>query len=71
MTISAARWDTGDDSFAFYTLTSIVSPSLMSLFLIYPETVGNGGSQFKSPSLLSHFPTIHHKFDIRVIHQRI
>jgi hypothetical protein len=43
-----------------YTLTSIMSPSVMSLPLLYPESLGNGCAQFKSPPLLPHYPLIHH-----------
>ena len=39
-----------------YTPTSVISPSLMPLPLLYPETLENGCSKFKSPFLLSHFP---------------
>lgn len=44
-----------------YTLTSVMPPSLMSLFS-YPKTYGNACSQFKLPSLLSHFPPIYADF---------
>ena len=43
-----------------YTLTFLWSPSLVSLLLLYPKTQGNGCPQFKSPSLLSHFPPWYH-----------
>ena len=53
-------------------VTSITSPSLMPLLLLYPETLGNGCSWFKSPSLLSHLPPTYHRgFHIKSIHQRI
>ena len=36
--------------------------SLMSIFvMLYSQTLGNGCAQFKSPSLLSHFPLIYHQ----------
>ena len=41
------------------------------LLLLYPETSGNGCPQFNSPSVLSHFPLIYHKFETKVIHQRV
>jgi hypothetical protein len=43
-----------------YTLTSVISPSLMSLPLFYPKTLGRGCSQCNSPSLWTHFPPIYH-----------
>jgi hypothetical protein len=42
-------------------VTSVTSPSLMSLLLFYPETLGNGCSWSKSPSSLSHLPPICHE----------
>ena len=45
-----------------YSLTSKMSPSTMSLPLLYLETLGNGYAWFRSPSLLSHFPPIYHGF---------
>ena len=54
-----------------YTLTSVMSPSAISLLLLCFETLGNRCAQFKSPSLLSHFPLICHGFDIKIFHQRI
>ena len=45
-----------------YTLTSRMSPSVMSLTLYYSEVLGNGCARFKSPSLLSHFPSMYHGF---------
>jgi hypothetical protein len=48
-----------------------ISISLMSLLLLYPETLGNGCSQFKSYSLLSCLPPIYIiGFDIKVNHQK-
>jgi len=51
-----------------------ISISLMSLLLLYPETLGNGCSQFKSHSLLSCLPPIYIiyiiGFDIKVNHQK-
>ena len=43
-----------------YTLNFIISTPLMSLLLLYPRTLGNKCSQFKSHSLLSHFHPIYH-----------
>jgi hypothetical protein len=37
----------------WYTLTSIISSSVMSLPLLYPKILGNKCAQFQSPSLLS------------------
>jgi hypothetical protein len=54
-----------------YTLASVTSPFVISILLLYFETLGNGCAQFKSPSLLPHFPLIHHGFDIKLFHQRI
>ena len=45
-----------------YTLNSAIPTSLMSLFLLYPKTQWNGCPQFKSQSLFSHVPPIHHGF---------
>jgi hypothetical protein len=42
-------------------VTSVTSPSLMSLLLFYPETLGNGCSWSKSPSSLSHLPPMYHE----------
>ena len=45
---------------------------LRSLPLLCPKTLRNRCAQFKSPSLLSHFPpTYQGVFDINIIHQRI
>jgi hypothetical protein len=54
-----------------YTLSSIIPPSIMSLPLLYLETLGNRHAQFITPSLLSHLALINHKFWLVVIHQRI
>ena len=39
-----------------YTSTSVISPFLMSFPPLYPKTLENRCSQFKSPFLLSCFP---------------
>jgi hypothetical protein len=44
----------------YYTLNSVISTSLMSLFLLYPEALGNRHPQFESHNLLSNFPLIYH-----------
>lgn len=49
-----------------YTLTS-----MMSLLLLYHETLANGYAQFKPPSMLSHCTPIHHGFDIKITRQLI
>ena len=41
---------------------SIISTSLLSLLLLYAETLGNGCPQHKYHSLLSRFPSIYHEF---------
>jgi hypothetical protein len=43
-----------------YTLTSLISPSVMSLPLLHSTSLGNGCAQLKSPSLLWHVPPIHY-----------
>ena len=43
------------------TLTSAILPSVMSLHLVYPQTLRNERAQCKSPLLLSHFPHIYYK----------
>ena len=50
---------------------SVMSPSIMSFLVLYPKILGNKCVQFKSPSLLSHFPLTCHNFDIKIIHQKI
>ena len=45
--------------------------SIMSLPLLYPETMGNGCAQSKPSSLLSHFLSCITDFDIKIIHQII
>ena len=45
-----------------YTLNFVLSTPLMSLLLLYLETLGNWCAQFRLHSLLSLFPPIHHKF---------
>ena len=57
--------------YIIYTPNSIISTSLMSLLLVYPETLGNGCSRFKFHSLLSHSLTHITSFDIKINHQRI
>jgi hypothetical protein len=42
--------------------TSIMSTSIMSPTLYYPETLGNGCLYFESHSLLSPFSLLYHKF---------
>ena len=55
------------------TLTSVISPSVMSLPLLYHETLGDGCAQLKSPSLLSQLKSLLHVvgFNIKTNHQRI
>ena len=45
-----------------YILNSVISTPIISLILQYPETLGNGCSQFKSCPLLSHFSPLYHDF---------
>ena len=45
-----------------YTMNFMISASLMSLFLLYPKTLGNGCPQSKSHSLLSCLSPIYHMF---------
>jgi hypothetical protein len=49
----------------------MMSPYIMSLTLLHLEALGNGCAQFISPSLSLHFSPIHHKYDIKIVHQRI
>ena len=51
-----------------YTLTSIISPLVMSLPLLYPQILGNGCAQSKSSSSLSYFPLKYHGFWHKIIH---
>jgi hypothetical protein len=46
----------------YYIPTSIMSPFVMSLLLLYPQTLGNGCAQLKPPSLLAHFLFMYHRF---------
>ena len=50
------------DIVSWYTLTSVMSPYVMPLPLLYSNTLGNGCAQCKSLSLLSHFPPIYHRY---------
>ena len=54
-----------------YTLTSIMSPFVMFIPLLYLETLENRNAQFKSSSLLSHSPLIYHMSGHSIIHQRV
>ena len=57
--------------FVKYTLTSVISPFIMSLPLLYPKTLGNGCAQFNlPPCCYTSLPYII-GFDIKIIHQRI
>ena len=42
-----------------------MSPFVMPRPLLHPKTLGNGCTQFKFPSLLSHFLSIYHGFRFR------
>jgi hypothetical protein len=53
-----------------YTLTSVMSLSMMPLPLLYPKTLWDRCVVFKPLSLLSHFPPIYHRFWYQTIHQR-
>jgi hypothetical protein len=53
-----------------YTLNFRISTPLMSLLLLYPKTLGNKCSHYKSHSLLSHFPPYITGFDTKINHQK-
>ena len=55
----------------WYILSSVISTSSMSFLPLYPELLGNGCSQLKSHSLLSHSLPYIMGFDIKTNHQRI
>ena len=50
------------NTFTIDTLTSVASPSVMSLPLLCPQTLGKGCAQFEYPSSLSYFLPIYHMF---------
>ena len=55
----------------FYTLMYVMSPSIMSLLLLYPKTLGNGCAQFKFPPWC-HISLLYIKdSNIKLIFQRI
>ena len=54
-----------------YTLTSIMSPSVMSFPLLYPKTLGNRCPQSKSPSCCHISFSYIMGFDIKQIHHQI
>ena len=54
-----------------HILTSVTSPSIMPLFMLYLKYLGNGCPYLKHFSLLSHAPPPNIKwFDIKVVHWR-
>ena len=55
---SSLRFSNLQSVVTLHTLTSMISPSLMSPPLLYLETLENKCSQCISPSLLSHLPRI-------------
>jgi hypothetical protein len=53
-------------------MNSVRSPAIKSIPLLYAQSLGNGCAQFKSLSLLSHYPPIYDGvFYIKVIYQKI
>jgi hypothetical protein len=53
------------------TLISIISPSVMSLLLLYLEILGIGCFRFGPSSLLSYFPLVCQGVDVKMNHQGI
>jgi hypothetical protein len=51
-----------------YTINSAIPTTLMSLFLLYPTTLWNRCSQFKTQFLFSHFLPLCHGFEINPKH---
>ena len=57
--------------FVNYTLTSITSPSMMSLPLLHTKTLKNGCAQYKLPPCCHTSLPYIIRFDIKIIHQKI